>query len=315
MKAIYKLTLIAVFAALAGGASAQQEAMHAQNVLNLLRVNPAYAGYKETPTMSLFHRSQWVGFKGAPSTQTLSFDMPLKRGKFAFGGTLNRDKIGPTSELSLMADFAARVQVNRTGFMAFGLKATAGLFQSRLSDVALTSNHYGQQDEMFMQDAQTVFMPNVGFGFFYHDRRNFVSVSIPRLLETPLDERSSEVFYTSEGVIQPTAFFSAGRLWKLNRDFELQPTLLSRATVNAPLSVGASVNLIIKQSIKVGGFYYYKEVAGGFIQYDVNSKLKVGYSMDFMANRAVLTNFGSHELNVSYQLKAKRRRIVYPRYF
>ncbi len=308
-------SILVLFALFATASFGQQEAMHAQNFLNLLRVNPAYAGYKETAVVSVFHRSQWIGFKGAPSTQTLSFDMPLKRNRFAIGGTLNHDKIGPTSELSLMADAAARVQVSRTGFMSFGLKATAGLYQARLTDVALTSNHYGQEDSQFAQDAQSVFMPNIGFGFFYHDRRNFASVSMPRLFENPLDARTSEVFAIAEGVLQPTFFASAGRLWKINRELEFQGSILTRGTKNAPLSVGTNLNLIFKESLRVGAYYYFKEVAGAFVQYEIDKKFKVGYSMDFLANRAVFTNFGSHEIMVSYQLKAKRRRIVYPRYF
>lgn len=296
-------------------AQAQQEAGHAQNLMNMLRVNPAYAGYKEAGTFTAFHRAQWIGFKGAPQTSTLSFDMPLKRGKFAVGGTINHDKIGPTSELSLMADATARVQVNRTGFMSFGLKATAAVFQGNISDLTLTSTHYGQQDEFFDINPQSIFMPNIGFGFFYHDRKQFVSVSVPRLLENQLDKRGTEAYSFSEGVIQPTVFLMAGKIWKINREFKFQPTFMTRYTQNAPISLGVNANLLIRDTFKVGGYYYYNEVAGALIQYEATDKLKFGYSMDFMASSAILTNFGSHEIMVSYQLKAKRKRIVYPRYF
>ncbi|WP_306641515.1 PorP/SprF family type IX secretion system membrane protein [Sanyastnella coralliicola] len=309
------LTTLAALFIFSCVANAQQEAGHAQNLMNMLRVNPAYAGYKETAVFTAFHRSQWVGFKGAPSTQTLSFDMPIKRGKFAWGGTINHDKIGPTSELSLMMDATARVQVNRTGFMSFGLKATASMFQTNFSDVTLTSTHYDQQDDFFSNNPQSVFMPNIGFGFFYHDRAHFVSVSVPRLLENQLDKKNSDAYAFSEGVVQPTAFLMAGKIWKIDRQFKFQPTLMMRATANAPLSIGANANLFIQDTFKVGAYYYYKEVAGAFIQYEVNKKLKFGYSVDVFAHRAITTNFGSHEIMASYQLKAKRKRIVYPRYF
>lgn len=310
------VSLIAIMAFLAPVAfHAQQDAMHAQNILNHLRINPAYAGYQETPNVSVFHRSQWVGFKGAPSTQTVSFDMPVKRAKFAFGGSVSRDKIGPVSTLTIMGDAAARVQVSRKGFMSFGLKATGSVFQAELSEVALTSARQGMSDDLFSQNVRSVFMPNVGFGFFYSDPEHFVSLSIPRLLNNSMRSRNSELYLSDLGILQPVSYLMAGKVWSLNKRQKLQTTLMARGQMNAPVSIGANANLILHDALKVGVYYYYKEVTGAFIQYDVDKKLKIGYAMDFATNRLITTNFGSHELMVSYLLKEKRRRIVYPRYF
>lgn len=293
----------------------QQDAMHAQNIMNHLRINPAYAGYQETPTVSVFHRSQWVGFKGAPSTQTLTFDMPVKRAKFALGGSIGRDKIGPINTMNFMLDAAARVQVTRKGFMSFGLKASGSLFQANLTEVALTSSQQGVTDDLFSQNARSVFMPNIGFGFFYSDPEHFVSLSIPRLLNNSMRSKNSELYIYDMGVLQPVSYLMAGKIWKINKTYKIQPTLMARGTMNAPLSVGINTNLIIMDALKVGVYYYYKEVSGAMIQYEVDKKLKIGYSVDFATNRLINTNFGSHELMVSYMLKEKRRRIVYPRYF
>ncbi len=307
--------VLACFFMLPAVAKAQQDAMHAQSFMNHLRINPAYAGYKDVATVSAFHRSQWVGFKGAPSTQTVSFDMPVKRAKFAFGGTLSHDKIGPISTLSLQGDAAARVQVSRKGFMAFGLKATGSLMQGNLTDVALTSARQGETDDLFAQNMRSVFMPNIGFGFFFSDPDHFVSLSVPRLLNNNMRAKNSDLYVADLGVLQPMAQFSAGKMFKVNKQVKIQPALSARATMNAPLSLGANGNVIIMDALKVGVFYFFNEVAGAFIQYDIDKRLKIGYSMDFAANRLVMTNFGSHEVMISYAVKEKRRRIVYPRYF
>ncbi|MGF1566058.1 MAG: type IX secretion system membrane protein PorP/SprF [Flavobacteriales bacterium] len=294
---------------------AQQDAMHAQNILNHLRINPAYAGYKETPTVSAFHRSQWIGFKGAPSTQTVSFDAPLKRSKFSLGGSITHDKIGPISTLTIMGDAAARVQVSRKGFVSFGLKATGSLLQANFTDVALVSGRNGEIDELFAQNARSMFMPNVGFGFFFSDPDHFISLSIPRLLSNRLRTSAGEMTVADLGILQQVGYFSAGKMFKIDRTFKFQPALMVRAQQNAPISIGVNGNLIIADAIKAGVFYYYKEVAGAFIQYDLDKRLKIGYSLDLATNRLITTNFGSHEIMVSYMVKEKRRRIVYPRYF
>jgi type IX secretion system PorP/SprF family membrane protein len=77
--------MFAVAVALQFTATAQQEPMSAQYIMNKLFVNPAYAGYKEQTQFVAMHRSQWIGFEGAPMTSVLSFDMPLKQNEFALG--------------------------------------------------------------------------------------------------------------------------------------------------------------------------------------------------------------------------------------
>lgn len=312
-RSIYILIFVALFSPVS--LLGQQDAMHAQNIMNMLRINPAYAGYKETPTVTAFHRSQWVGFKGAPSTQTISFDTPLKRSKFAVGGTISNDKIGPINTLSLMADASARVQVSRKGFVSFGLKATGSLMQANFTSVALTSARQGVEDDLFSQNARSVFMPNVGFGFFFSDPDHFISLSVPRLLNNRMRSRNSDLYIADLGILQPIGYLSAGKIWTVNRNLKVQPAVMVRAVENAPLSMGMNGNVILADALKFGVYYYFKEAVGAFLQYDLDKRLKIGYSLDFTANRMITTNFGSHELMVAYMVKEKRRRIVYPRYF
>ena len=40
-------------------------------------INPAVAGSRDIPTLTLMTRNQWMGFKGAPVQQSLSFHSPL----------------------------------------------------------------------------------------------------------------------------------------------------------------------------------------------------------------------------------------------
>ena len=51
---------------------AQQDAMYSHYMFNTLAVNPGYAGSRDALTVTALHRSQWVGFDGAPTTQTLT---------------------------------------------------------------------------------------------------------------------------------------------------------------------------------------------------------------------------------------------------
>lgn len=311
-KYLFAIASVLIF----GMSHAQQDASSTQYVLNMLTVNPAYAGYKEQPVIMMHHRSQWVGFKGAPITQVVSFDMPFSsKDEMAMGGSLIFDKIGPTSQFTMQTDFSYKFQMTRRSYLSFGLKGGFDLYQVNLTDLDLISQYRGEQDDFFMQNPKGLIVPNVGFGGLYYDRKSFVGVSIPRVLRNQLDKKGSDAWQIMEGDQQPTLHVMAGKLWKINRDYDFQPTISVRATENAPVSVGLYANLYLRKVLRLGVFYHYNEIAGGLIQYEYNRRWKFGYSVDVAASRLITTNLGSHELLVSYVLTNKRRRIVYPRYF
>lgn len=289
--------------------------MQAQYVLNMLSVNPGYAGYRDKPVLALFHRSQWVGFDGAPSTQVLTFDSRLKKDELGIGGTIMFDRVGPTSALSLTANGAYHLQLDRRRTLSFGLKGTMTLYQMNLADLDLISDYEGTEDEFFLANPKNLMLPNAGAGVFYYTQRSFIGLSAPKILRNQLDKRHTTAYSQMEGKEEPTLYLAAGKLWRLDRDYQFQPTIMIKATNNAPLSAGFYANLYIFDAFRVGVFYHLNEVAGALFQYEYEGKWKFGYSVDVAANRLIQTNYGSHELMLSYSLAPKRKRIIYPRYF
>ncbi|MEZ4738824.1 MAG: type IX secretion system membrane protein PorP/SprF [Flavobacteriales bacterium] len=56
---------------------AQQDPQFTQYMFNMLSLNPAYAGSADRVELKALSRHQWVGFEGAPTTQTLTVHSPL----------------------------------------------------------------------------------------------------------------------------------------------------------------------------------------------------------------------------------------------
>ena len=54
------------------------EPVYSQYWVNGLAINPAYTGSQECFSNIILTRNQWVGFDGAPVTQTLSSHAPFK---------------------------------------------------------------------------------------------------------------------------------------------------------------------------------------------------------------------------------------------
>lgn len=309
------IILIGVLISLSSYLRSQQEPMNAQYVMNKLFINPAYAGYKESTNFVAMHRSQWIGFKGAPMTQVLTFDMPLKKNEFAMGATLLHDRIGPSTRIGLSIDFAYRARLSNRATLAFGLKGSAELYQANLTDLTLASDYYGLNDEAFMTNTEGLIIPNAGFGVYYYMRDHFIGLSIPRMIRPELERRGSVAFDLLDGRHEPQIHLMAGKLWKINRQIKFQPNVILRSVTNAPVSLSIFSNVILMDQFTVGVFYGIKENIGALFQWQVDKSLRFGYSVDLPANRLIRTNFGSHEITVGYAIPSKRKRIVYPRYF
>lgn len=315
MNTLKTFTLIAVILGCSTTAWGQQEAIYAHFVNHQGIVNPAYTGYREAANVSVIHRSQWVGFKGAPNTDYVIFDTPLRFDELALGGSFMYDKIGPTSEVALTMDAAYRLRLSNKTTLSFGLKGSMSMYQVNLTDLDLISDYYGSNDDLFATNPRSMLLPNVGAGVFYNKTDWFIGVSVPRMLRYTIGDKQQTVYEGLTGKTEPTAYLSGGKTFKIDRDYKIKVTSLTRATAGAPLSTGFFTSLLIMDQIDIGGFYFFKEVAGLYFNWSPTKKWSFGYSADFATNALISTNYGSHEIMVNYYLKGKRKRIVYPRYF
>ncbi|MGA9589787.1 MAG: type IX secretion system membrane protein PorP/SprF, partial [Salegentibacter sp.] len=78
MKKRYLYILIVLVASSTYG---QQLPQFTQYMYNTISINPAYAGSRDGFSLTLLNRNQWVGLEGAPVTQTLSVNSPLRNDK------------------------------------------------------------------------------------------------------------------------------------------------------------------------------------------------------------------------------------------
>jgi len=295
--------------------TAQQDAMNAQYMVNKLFLNPGYAGYKDQPNFAAIHRSQWIGFKGAPTTTVFAFDSPLRKDEFAIGGTLMFDKVGPQTRYAMSADFAYRLRLNNRATIAFGAKATAELYQANLTDLYLISDYYGGVDDAFIYNTRGVFLPNIGFGAFYYKKDHYIGFSAPKMIRNKLEKRGTAEFELLQGRQESTYYLTAGKLWKLNKQLKIQPNMVIRGVWGAPMSVGIFANVIIMDQFTAGLYSHVGENAGLLFQWQIKKQYRVGYSFDLATSALITTNFGSHELSAIFVMPARKKRIIYPRYF
>ena len=179
MKTIKIIIIILVLSIGTLTINAQQVPMYTHYMDNTLVINPAYAGSRDALTITGLYRSQWAGFAGAPVTQTLTVHAPLSNEHIGLGLSVLNDKIGPTNNTSVFADFAYIMQLTKKSKLALGLSAGVNMFQANLNTLLLDQ----QSDPAFQNNINNHITPNFGFGAYYYQERFYAGISVPSLLQ------------------------------------------------------------------------------------------------------------------------------------
>src|SRR6185437_6417929 len=179
MKTFKKKTFLFVSALGSLTTYAQQDPMYTHYMDNTLVVNPAYAGSRDALTVTGLYRSQWVNLKGAPVDQTITMHTPVKNEHIGLGLSVSNDKIGPTNNTGIVADFAYRMNLTKKSKLALGISAGANIFQANLNTLQLDQ----QYDPTFQNNIANHITPNIGFGAYYSRERFYAGVSTSNLIQ------------------------------------------------------------------------------------------------------------------------------------
>lgn len=293
--------------ALTGGLTcAQQDPMYSQYMFNTLAFNPAYAGNAEVISLMALSRMQWVGFEGAPTTQTLTGHSPLPNQSLALGGTLVHDQAGPVSQTGFFGDFVYRMRVGTDARLAFGLRGGFNMYKADLNGLSTV-----EVDPANVNNPSE-FLPNAGFGLYLHSTRYYVGLSAPKLLTNEISNTDGAMTTAKEA---RHYFLIGGYVFDLNRDMRFKPSFMVRAVEGAPLSMDVSANFLLRDRIWFGAMYRLGNAFGVVAQYQVNEQLRVGYAFDLTTNALGAYNAGTHELMIGYDLRFSKGRTISPRWF
>ncbi len=303
LKYIYIILLIFILLPnLSFGQGQAYEPVYSQYWVNGLAINPAYTGSRECFSNTILYRNQWMGFPGAPVTQTLSSHAPFKDQKNAAGLFLFHEQIGVSDYIDIYANYAFRFQF-AGGKLSLGLKAGATLFQGNYSDlIASPDDITNASDGALIDESATI--PNFGVGAYYYNDKYFIGLSVPKLL-------------THELKISPNNYdflLTGGYLFKFNEKLKFKPSFLLRYRFDNTYQVDISANTIWFDALWVGGSYRVGNDVAAMVEYQVSNQIRAGVAYDFSLGEFSSQHSGSLELVLRYEFKYKIR-AVSPRYF
>lgn len=286
----------------------QQDPVYTQYMNNLLTIQPAYAGTSGALNITGISRAQWVGFEGAPNTNTLTINGPLRRFNVGLGLSVVNDKWGPIRQNGVYVDYAYHVKVGDEQFFSMGIKGGFNIYQAYLTDLRIVDPN----DLVFAYDVNFKFLPNMGLGAMWHGDRFFVGASAPKILKNRIQSDNTENVYR-----EVLHFYGmAGYVFFLSDMLKFKPTVLYRWAERTPSYADFSGSFLFYDRVWVGGTYRLKNSYGLIFQFNVNTQLKFGYSFDQTTFHPTQVNSGTHEFLISYDfIYGRRGRQVAPRYF
>lgn len=310
MKKFYIILLVACFTNTR--AFSQTEPMYSQYMYNMLGVNPAYAGNRETTSFNFFQRNQWIGLKGAPKTTSISIDKAAKEGKVGLGFQAYDDRLGVESATGFNAILSSRVKVSEKGILSGGISFGLMNYRINLNDVM---NRYTPTDPSFISSAKpSQWNPSVGMGVYYNTDKFYLGLSTPSILRSRLAKYENFV----SGVQKMDDFHlfaTAGYVYEINEEVKLKPSTMIKMVSGAPIEADLNLNVWLKDMLGIGGSYRTGDAFVGMVEIQATENLRFGYAYDMPFSPLKYFAKGSHELMIRYEIGNFKTKIKSTRYF
>ncbi len=308
--------LLTVFTVVNFAAFAQQDPQFSQYMFNPLALNPAYAGSRGLPSAVLLHRSQWIGIKGAPMTESFSIHAPLWNKKIGLGLGVINDNIGPNNNMEIFGAYAYRVRLGK-GNLGMALKS--GLYNYRFD---WTKLEFKDKNELYATNNEVAshWLLSFDFGLYYSTNTFYVGLALNHLnqpwlgLEDP-NAPTDSAYYGASFYIHNA--FTIGKAFNLNDKLLMKPSLIIQAldkdTYPGKFEAGIAFLYADKLWLGVSG-----RMGTGLIfmtAYNFSDRFRAGYSYDLNLNALTTQTSGSHEVFIGFDMAQNKSKVLSPRYF
>ena len=285
-------------------ARAQYIPILSQYMFNDMALNPANTGNQDGLSIFANYRAQWVGFPGAPTTQTFSIHSPLKNTNSAVGLQCFADQIGMNRNTGIFGSYAYRINLKQAR-LSIGLSGGVTLMKSRNSQLEVND----QADALLVNSPLGV-LPDFSFGVSWNTKKYFASFSLPMFLGHVY---SGTKFKVRNDIHDYNFMLGGGYAFELSDGKKIKPSLLVKYKVGARPQVDINVMANIHPIVEVGLSYRTEESVIALCKIKPTNQLSIMYSFGMPLTAISYRQFGSHELGVRYNFIYKTQ-ISSPRY-
>jgi type IX secretion system PorP/SprF family membrane protein len=277
-------------------AVAQQESVYTFYRQHMNLVNPAYVGMDSVTIATSTLRKQWTGIANAPETQAVSFGTSMGK-KVGLGMTVISDKTFIEKQTYFSMDFSYRLKMSETAEVYFGIKAGGNSYNVNTSGLET----YNVQADPALASIST-FNPNVGVGAVYKEGAMYISLSIPRLLNSK--RAKNDAGYASVATDSPHIYLSGGYDIPLQGEFStlvLKPSAMLRYVSGAPVSVDLTTMLQIDKTFELGAMYRTDKAYAAMATVVISKRLLFGYAYEMSTRPALASARNTNEILLQFR--------------
>ncbi len=283
---------------------AQQLPYFTQMVGNDFLQNPAIAGTKRTIDARLNYRAQWVGFDGAPTTESFSLNSRFNKGKMGAGFYVMEDKIGPSKQLNLGGSYAYHIR-----FPDCELSAGLG---ANFTDYTLDGNYitlHNTQDPSINQNiSNSRWAGDANAGIYLYNDRFHIGVSGMHLLETTVHFYKNDSLKHGKVPYATQLNFSVGYNFAQNPDYIWESTFYVNYVTAVPIMLDYTLRLHIKDKFMAGISLRLHDAAAMHIGISFLEDFMVSYSYDLLISKMRNYSGGTHELMLVYSVRVNKQK-------
>jgi len=275
----------------------QQDPVSSQYMFNVFYFNPGFAGISGMVCATAISRQQWVGFKGAPSTNLFSVNTPLRLfgTEGGIGLIVDNDKTGFDSDIKISGSYSYHFSIG-AGKLGAGImlgvinKSLNPTWQIPSSDVHTPVSG----DPLIPENKESHVAFDAGLGVFYTTDKFYGSLSVTHLNQAEFK------FTKGHPYLSRHYYALAGYNMQLgNPAFELLPSVFVFSDGRV---VQFTVNSLVRYNKKVWGGVSYRagDALSGIVGIELYNGIRIGYSYDFILSDIRKSSSGSHEFMVNY---------------
>lgn len=274
---------------------AQQESLFTTYRYHMNLVNPAYAGVDGETVLATTIRQQWTGIKDAPQTQAVSFGTSVGS-NLGIGVSMVYDKTFIEKQTQLGLDVSYKIQVGALTDLYLGVKAGGNFYNVNTSGL---ETYVPQSDPALATINQ--FNPNVGVGALLKNDKFYVSLSVPRILNT--ERARNKDGYTAVATDRAHVYLSSGYDFDLETATALilKPSFMMRYVNGSPLSVDLNLMLQIEKFLEIGASYRVDNAYAGILGFNISDRMTLGYAYEVSTGNVMASAKNSNEFYLRFK--------------
>jgi type IX secretion system PorP/SprF family membrane protein len=277
----------------------QELPLLSQRIFDAQYINPGVVGARELMEVTAHHRSQWVGFAGAPQTQVISVNAPVGR-RLGLGGFALNDVSGPSRNIGFGLTYGYHFSI---GNYNVGLGLSAGMMRFQFDGGVLNMPDLG--DPLWQGvSLSSRWTPEFAVGAFTYNKRRYFGISAAQLVNImPTASGQLEVLQNQR------AHIIAGYDVVSTKEVILTPSIFWTASLQNTFIMEFGVTASFFELFVAGLHYRWNDAVIVLAGAKVYKTITLAYSYDYSHTGIGALSGGSHELVVLVAFNARYKEV------